>query len=112
MGLYANYPIALAPGMGLAAMVPAYATGAALLYVATLMARGLAEIDWDDVTEYAPAILTALAMPLTFSIATGIGFGFIAYVLVKALAGQARRLQPAAVLIALLFAVKFAVGQG
>ena len=57
----------------LAAMIPAYATASALLYVAVLMARGVAEIDWDDVTEYAPAVITAIVMPLTFSIATGIG---------------------------------------
>lgn len=96
----------------LAAMIPPYATAAALLYVSTLMAKGLAEIDWDEVTEYAPGILTALAMPLTFSIATGIGFGFIAYVAVKALAGEGRRLEPAVVVIALLFVVKFALGEG
>jgi len=57
--------------------VPAYATAPALLFVACLMARGFAELDWDDVTEYAPAVVTALAMPLTFSIANGIAFGFI-----------------------------------
>ena len=41
----------------LAGMIPAYATSAALLYVACVMARGLAEIDWDDITEYAPAVV-------------------------------------------------------
>ena len=44
----------------LAGMVPAYATAAALLYVACVMARGLAEIDWDDITEYAPAVVAAV----------------------------------------------------
>lgn len=61
----------------LAATVPAYATAPALCYVAVLMARGLAEIDWSDLTESAPAVMTALAMPFTFSIADGIAFGFI-----------------------------------
>jgi adenine/guanine/hypoxanthine permease len=55
----------------LAGMVPAYASAAALLYVACVMARGLAEIDWEDITEYAPAVVTAITMPLTYSIATG-----------------------------------------
>jgi adenine/guanine/hypoxanthine permease len=43
----------------LAGMVPAYASAAALLYVACVMARGLAEIDWEDITEYAPAVVCA-----------------------------------------------------
>ena len=47
------------------------------MFVACLMVRGLSEIDWDDITDVAPAVITAIAMPLTFSIATGIGFGFI-----------------------------------
>ena len=74
-------------------MIPAYASAAALLFVACVMARGLAEMDWDDITEYAPAVVAAIAMPLTYSIATGIGLGFITYALVKILAGQARRSQ-------------------
>lgn len=54
----------------LAGSIPAYATASALLFVAVIMARGLAEIDWEDITEAAPAVVTALAMPLTYSIAT------------------------------------------
>jgi adenine/guanine/hypoxanthine permease len=93
----------------LAGMVPAYASAAALLYVACVMARGLAEIDWEDITEYAPAVVTAIAMPLTYSIATGIGLGFITYVLAKFVGGKGRQLSPAVIVLALLFAVKFAV---
>ena len=94
----------------LAGMVPAYASAAALLFVATLMARGLAEIDWDDVTEYAPAVVTAVAMPLTYSIATGIGLGFITYALAKLISGKVAEAKPAVLILAVLFAVKFAVG--
>jgi len=93
----------------LAGMIPAYATSAALLYVACVMARGLAEIDWDDITEYAPAVVTAITMPLTYSIATGIGLGFITYTVCKILAGKAREASPAVMVLALLFAIKFAV---
>jgi len=93
----------------LAHTVPAYAAAAALLYVACVMARGLAEVDWEDITEYAPAVVTAIAMPLTYSIATGIGLGFITYVLAKFIGGKAHRLSPAVVVLAALFAVKFAV---
>ena len=72
----------------LAGAVPAYATAPALLFVACLMTRGLAEIDWEDPTEYVPAVVTAIAMPLTYSIANGIAFGFITYAAVKLLAGN------------------------
>ena len=92
----------------LAGTVPAFATAPALLFVACLMTRGLAEIDWDDVTEYAPAVLTALSMPLTFSIAHGIGLGFIAYAAVKILTGRISDCSVAVLIIAAAFVLKFA----
>ena len=94
----------------LAGMIPAYASAAALLYVACVMTQGLAEISWDDITEYAPAVVTAVAMPLTYSIATGIGLGFITYALAKVLAGKLAEAKPAVLILAVLFAIKFAVG--
>jgi adenine/guanine/hypoxanthine permease len=93
----------------LAGMVPAYASAAALLFVACMMARGLAEIAWDDLTEYAPAVVTAVAMPLTYSIATGIGLGFITYTLIKIVSGRVREASPAVAVLAALFALKFAL---
>ena len=93
----------------LAGMVPAYASAAALLYVACVMTRGLAEIGWDDITEYAPAVVTAVTMPFSFSIATGIGLGFITYALAKILSGKIAEAKPAVVILAVLFAIKFAV---
>ncbi|NIM27810.1 MAG: NCS2 family permease [Gammaproteobacteria bacterium] len=93
----------------LAETVPAYATAPALLFVACLMARGLSELPWDDVTEYAPGVLAAFAMPLTFSIANGIGLGFIAYAVIKILSGKSRECSPAVMIIGLLFVMKFAV---
>ena len=78
----------------LAGMVPAYASAAALLYVACVMTQGLAEMDWDDLTENAPAVVTAVAMPFTYSIATGIGLGFITYVLASSLPGKSPRPSP------------------
>jgi adenine/guanine/hypoxanthine permease len=92
----------------LARSVPAYATAPALLFVACLMARGFVELDWEDVTEYAPAMVTALTMPLTFSIANGIALGFIAYVAVKLLSGRFAEAGPALSVLALLFIVKYA----
>jgi AGZA family xanthine/uracil permease-like MFS transporter len=91
----------------LAQSVPAYATASALLFVACLMARSLADIDWQDVTESAPAVVAALAMPLSFSIAEGIGLGFISYVLIKIVSGRAQQCSAASYLIALIFALKY-----
>jgi AGZA family xanthine/uracil permease-like MFS transporter len=94
----------------LAGMVPAYASSAALLFVACVMARGLADMSWDDITEYAPAVVAAIAMPLTYSIATGIGLGFITYALAKIVSGKLAEAKPAVLVLAALFAVKFAAG--
>jgi adenine/guanine/hypoxanthine permease len=91
----------------LATSIPAYATAPALLFVACLMARGLSEIDWEDVTEYAPALVTALAMPLTYSIAHGIAFGFITYGAIKIVSGRIRDASPTVLILAVLFVVKF-----
>ena len=93
----------------LAATVPQYATAPALLFVACLMARGLTEMDWEDVTEYAPAVVTAIAMPLTFSIANGIAFGFITYAAIKLLAGRFAEARPAVLVLGAVFVIKFAV---
>lgn len=93
----------------LAGTVPAYATAPALCYVAVLMLRGLSEIAWDDLTESAPAVVTAITMPFTFSIAHGIAFGFISYAAIKLLAGRAKELPPMVAVIALLFVLKFAL---
>ncbi|SDO82070.1 NCS2 family permease [Pseudomonas jinjuensis] len=90
----------------LAGNVPAFATAPALFFVAVLMASGLAEIDWDDLTVAAPVVVTALAMPLTFSIANGIAFGFIAWTAAKLLAGRWRELNPALVILSILFIIK------
>lgn len=94
----------------LASAVPAYASAAALLFVGSLMARGLAEMDWNDATEYAPAVVTAIAMPLTYSIATGIGLGFITYALAKVVSGKFAEAKPAVIVLAAIFAAKFAIG--
>jgi AGZA family xanthine/uracil permease-like MFS transporter len=94
----------------LAGMIPAYASAAALLFVACVMTRGLAEIEWKDITEYAPAVVAAVTMPLTYSIATGIGLGFITYALAKLIAGKFQEAKPAVLVLALIFAVKFALG--
>ena len=92
----------------LAASVPTYATAPALLYVAGLMMRELTEIEWDDLTEAAPAALTALAMPFTYSIANGLAFGFVSYVVLKVCTGRWNILHPATQIVAALFVIRFA----
>ncbi|MEE3622900.1 NCS2 family permease [Nitrospirillum sp. BR 11752] len=93
----------------LAAAIPGYATAPALFYVACLMVRGLAEIAWDDVTDSVPAVITALAMPFTFSIADGIAFGLIAHCAIKLLTGKGRELGIALPILAALFVLRFAL---
>ena len=93
----------------LAASVPAYATAPALLYVGVLMIRGLAEIDWNDITEAAPAFLTAEFMPFSFSIADGIAMGFISYAVIKLACGKAKDVPYMVWIIAVLWALKFAI---
>lgn len=93
----------------LASMVPPYATAPALLYVAGLMLRELVEIEWGDLTEAVPAALCALAMPFTYSIANGLAFGFIAYAVLKAGTGKWRQVHPAVWLVAVLFALRYAL---
>jgi AGZA family xanthine/uracil permease-like MFS transporter len=92
----------------LAASVPSYATAPALLYVAGLMMRELTEVEWEDLTEAAPAALTALAMPFTYSIANGLAFGFITYVVMKLFTGKWKDIHPATALVAALFVIRFA----
>ena len=91
----------------LATSIPAYATAPALVYVACLMARAFTEIDWDDVTEYAPAFITAIAMPLTFSIAEGISFGFISYTMIKIISGRYRDLNLTMIILTTAFVLKY-----
>ena len=93
----------------LAGTIPPYATAPALFYVACLMMRGLTELDWEDATEYAPAVVTAITMPLTFSIANGIALGFITYAAIKLLSGRGRDITPAVGVLAIAFVVKYAV---
>lgn len=93
----------------LAGMVPTYATAPALIFVAVLMTQGLVDLDWSDSTESAPVVLTAIAMPLTYSVTTGIAFGFISYTIIKLLSGRHRDIHPVLYAVAILFAVKLAI---
>ena len=91
----------------LAQSIPAYATSAALLFVACLMVSSLKEIDWTQIPEYVPAVVGALAMPLTFSIADGIGLAFITYALIRIGSFEFRGPDAASFVIAGIFLLKY-----
>ncbi|MCX4025666.1 NCS2 family permease [Endozoicomonas sp. SM1973] len=89
--------------------VPAYATAPALFYVAVLMTGGLTHINWDDITDAAPVVIAAVTMPLTFSISNGIALGFISYTIIKLLSGKTSQLNPALLILSVLFLVKLSL---
>jgi AGZA family xanthine/uracil permease-like MFS transporter len=91
----------------LAGAIPAFATAPALIYVACLMTRAFTEIEWEDLTEYVPAMIAAISMPLTYSIAEGISFGFISYTAIKLVSGRWRDLNWALVILSGAFIAKY-----
>ena len=93
----------------LAGVVPPQATGAVLVLVGFFMMRDVGSLPWDDATEAIPAFLVLTVMPFTYSITNGIGAGFIAWVVLKALAGRGREIRPLMAAAALAFVVYFAI---
>ncbi|WP_058523081.1 NCS2 family permease [Legionella birminghamensis] len=89
----------------LAKMIPVYAVGPALLYVACCMMKHMVDLKLSDMTEIAPCMLTIIMIPLTSSIADGIGVGIILYTLLKLLSRQ--RVKPFLIVLSLTFAVFF-----
>ncbi|EGK07532.1 NCS2 family nucleobase:cation symporter-2, partial [Desmospora sp. 8437] len=78
-------------------------TAPVLIIVGCLMMGGLAKVRWDDFEEAFPAFIVMLSMPLTFSIATGIAFGFITYPLLKLVRGKGKEVHPLLYLFMVLF---------
>jgi len=103
------------PFVALVGAIPAVATAPALIVVGVLMVAVLSEgtsgrrkaIDFRNLDEALPVVLTMLVMPLTFSITNGIGAGFVSYVLVKLASGKAREVHPALYAVAALFLLYF-----
>ncbi|MEU4834444.1 NCS2 family permease [Streptosporangium sp. NPDC023615] len=94
----------------LVAVVPYEAAAPALVVVGFLMMTAIREIDFSDYGIAIPAFLTIVLMPFTYSIATGIGAGFVTYVLIKAVTGRAREVHPLMWIVAGLFVIYFALG--
>ena len=107
VGIFFLLCLFLAP---LAKTIPAYATGAALIFIATFFCRNLVNLDWDDISEYSPALLAAFIMPLTYSISNGIALAFIVYVLAKVVSGKMNELNPAVLIIAGASLLHFILG--
>ena len=89
--------------------VPSAATAPALIIVGILMCSSLNEIDWTDASKAIPCILTIIMMPLTYSIASGMAFGFISYVLIAALTGKYKEVHWFMYVLSVLFAAYFIV---
>jgi len=87
--------------------IPAAATAPALILVGSLMMSHIGEIAWDDPAIAIPAFLTLVTIPLTFSIANGLAFGFTAYALLRVLRGQFRETHWLVYLLAALFIARF-----
>lgn len=98
--------IFLAP---LAGVIPTSATAPALIMVGVFMMGSIKKINLDDMKEAIPAFLTIILIPLTYSIASGIGAGLIFYTIICLFTGKARELNPILIIIALLFIIKFSL---
>ena len=92
----------------LVTIVPFVATGPVLVVVGYLMATLIKDIDFGDIEEGLPALLTLALMPLTFSITIGIGAGFVTWVIIKIAMGKVAQVHPLMWLVALAFVVYFA----
>ena len=91
----------------LAAIIPAYATAGALIYVAILMLSNMEGLDWSEFSELLPALIIIIMIPLTFSIANGIALGFIAYVVMKISTGELKNISSGAWFLTIIFLAKF-----
>ena len=87
--------------------VPAVATGAALVLIGLTMMEGLRHLNYDEPTEFLPAVLTVVTMPLAFSISDGIGLGFMTYTVLMVGAGKAKSVLPLTYVLTGLLALRY-----
>jgi AGZA family xanthine/uracil permease-like MFS transporter len=94
----------------LTSIVPSEVASAALVLVGAMMMAQIRDVEWTEFSSTLPLFLTVVIMPLTYSIANGIGAGFIAWVVLRSLSGKAREISPLLWIVALGFLVYFARG--
>ena len=90
--------------------IPAFATAPALVFVAAGFLAPLGKLDWEDMATTVPVMLMAIVMPLTFSIAAGIAIGFLAYVVIRLLAGRFSEINLGTWVITIFGVIWLAVG--
>lgn len=88
-------------------LIPSYAIGSALLYIACCIMKDITNLNTTDITEFAPAVVTILMIPFSFSIADGIGMGLISYTFLKLLTKQYRALNPTLMILSAVFLFYF-----
>lgn len=93
----------------LIAVIPSAATCGALVYVGFLMMSEAVEIDWSNLLDGLPGFLIVAGIPMTYSISAGIGFGFIAYIVVALVTGNAKRIKPLMWVAAIAFVIYFLI---
>jgi AGZA family xanthine/uracil permease-like MFS transporter len=93
----------------LASSIPIFAITPVLVIIGAMMLRSVVQLNWEDPSDYIPCFITVIGIPLTYSIGTGIGLGMILYPICKLLAGRMREVHWLAWILALLFALKFAL---
>jgi AGZA family xanthine/uracil permease-like MFS transporter len=91
----------------IAALIPSCATATALIYVGVLMMGGVKELEWTDPSIAVPSFLTIAMTVFTYSISDGIGFGFLAYTLIKLCTGKIKDVSLTTIVVTILFAAKF-----
>ena len=96
-----------APLIGL---IPGTATAPVLILVGTLMMGEVVKIKFDDFTDAFPAFMTIVMMPLTFSIAQGLAFGFMSYTIIKLVTGRHKENNPVLYVLTILFIIHFIIG--
>ena len=107
VGILFIVALAFAPLVGL---IPAQATAPVLILVGSFMMVDLAHIQFDDFTDALPAFLTIVMMPLTYSVAQGLAFGFVSYTVIKLISGRHKENNPVTYTLTVLFVLHFVLG--
>lgn len=94
----------------LVGLIPPQATTPALILVGVLMMSEIVHIKFNDFTEALPAFLTIIMMPLTYSIAQGLAFGFMSYTVIKLITGRHKENNPVTYILTILFILHFVLG--